>query len=149
METIERVLREHPFLRNLAPEHVKTMTGCVANLRFGAGEFLLREGDRHGKIFLIRQGTVAIESAGPGGVPVTLETVGPGDVIGVSWLTTANAHFDCRARDAVVAFVIDEDCLKAKMDSDPALGYALTSRLLALTYERLSRVRLQRMDVYR
>lgn len=149
METIERILREHPFLRDVAAEHVKTMAGCVANRRFGAGEFLLREGDRHGKLFLIRQGTVAIESAGPGGAPVTLETLGPGDVLGVSWLTTAKAHFDCRARDTVVAFVIDEGCLEAKMDADPVLGYALTSRLLTLTYERLSRVRLQRMDVYR
>ncbi len=149
MENLERILSEHPFLRDVAPEHVKTMAGCVANVRFREGEFLLREGSTHGKIFLVREGTVAIESAGPGGAPVTIETVGPGDVLGISWLTPAKAHFDCRARGNVVAFVLDQDCLRGKMDADARLGYALTSRLLALTYERLSRVRLQRLDIYR
>ncbi len=149
MEDLERLLGGHPFLRGLAPAHVQALVGCVANRRYDVGDFLFRGGDVHGKIILVRSGTVTVESAGPGGKLVTLETVGPGDVLGVSWLTPAKAHFDCRARDSVVAFVLDNGCLKAKMDADPALGYALTSRLLELTYERLKRVRLQRLDIYR
>ena len=149
MENLERVLTEHPLLADLRADQLATMAGCVANRRFAAGEFLLREGDRHGQIFLIRAGTVAIETGVPGGAPVTIETLGPGDVLGLSWLTDAKAHFDCRARDTVIAFVIDQDCLRAKMDRDVELGYALSSSLLELTYERLARLRLQRLDVYR
>jgi CRP/FNR family transcriptional regulator, cyclic AMP receptor protein len=149
MENLERVLREHPLLADLAPAQLATLVGCVASERFATGEFLLREGAEHGKIFLIRAGTVAIESASPGREPITLETVGPGDVLGVSWLTPTRAHFDCRARDTVIAFVIDQDCLRRKMEGDAALGYALASNLLELTYERLARLRLQRLDLYR
>jgi CRP/FNR family transcriptional regulator, cyclic AMP receptor protein len=149
MEGLERLLEAHPFLRGLRAEHVAKLAGCVANRRYAPGEFVLREGLVHGKLVLVRDGSVAIESAGPGGTPVTIETVGPGDVLGLSWLTPSKAHFDCRARESVLAFEIDNECLRAKMDSDPALGYALTSRLLENTYERLSRVRLQQLDLYR
>jgi CRP-like cAMP-binding protein len=149
MENLERILPEHPLLADLPAEKIAVLAGCVQNRRFAAGEFLLREGDRYGKIFLIRAGTVAVETSTPGGEPVTIETLGPGDVLGISWVTDAKAHFDCRARDTVVAFVIDQVCLRAKMDRDVELGYALSSALLELTYERLARLRLQRLDVYR
>jgi CRP/FNR family transcriptional regulator, cyclic AMP receptor protein len=149
MEGLERLLAEHPLIAGLPTAKVARLAGCVANHRFEPGEFLMREGERHGHIFLIRSGTVAIEAAAPGGEPTTIETVGPGEVLGISWLTPARGHFDCRARDRVLAFSIDQDCLRAKMESDTDLGYSLASRLLDITYARLARLRLQRLDVYR
>jgi hypothetical protein len=49
----------------------------------------------------------------------------------------------------VIAFSLDHDCLQRKMSEDAELGYAITSRLLDNTYQRLSRLRLQQLDVYR
>ena len=98
---------------------------------------------------MIRAGTVSVELPRAGGAATCLETLGPGDVIGVSLLTAAPADLDCRARDAVLAFALDNRCLHAKMESDAALGYALSMRLLERTYQRLARLRLQHLDVYR
>lgn len=149
MEDLERILRQHPFLQDLTPEHVKTLVDCAQNVRFSPGDFLRREGDREAALHLIRRGTVALETHAPSGESMCIETLLPGDVIGISWMTPAKSHFDCRARDAVLAFVLDGDCLLGKMGKDPALGYAITSRLLESTYARLSRLRLQHLDVYR
>lgn len=149
MDDLERILKSHPFLTELAPEHTGFLVGCAKNLRFHPGEYLMREGDREDTLYLIRQGTVTIEMPGPGGEPVCLETIGPGDVLGVSCLTPRAAHLDCRAREAVVAIALDNACLHRKMDEDPRLGYALSMRLLERTYERLARARLQHLDVYR
>jgi CRP-like cAMP-binding protein len=149
MDDLERVLRAHPLLSDLDPEHVKFLVGCTRNVRFRAGEYLLREGDREDTLYLIRQGSVAIEMRRPGGDPVCLETVSDGDVLGVSLLTPVAAHLDCRARDTVIALAIDNACLHRKMDEDPRLGYAISMRLLERTYERLARARLQHLDVYR
>ena len=149
MEDLERVLRSHPFVAELAPEHVAFISGCARNLRFRPGEYLMREGDREDQLYLIRRGTVTIEMPVPGRDPICLETIGPDDVLGVSGLATAAAHLDCRARETVVAIAIDRACLHRKMDEDPALGYAISMRLLERTYERLNRARLQRLDVYR
>ncbi len=149
MDDLERVLRTHPFVADLAPEHVGFLVSCTKNVRFRAGEYLLREGDREDTLYLLRQGSVAIEMQRPGGEPICVETIGAGDVLGVSLLTPAPAHLDCRARETVVALAIDNACLHRKMEADPRLGYAISMRLLERTYNRLVRARLQHMDVYR
>lgn len=149
MEDLERILRKHPFLEDLDPEHVKLIVGCAKNLRFQPGEYLSHEGDEEASLFLIRRGTVAVEAQGPGGQATCIETLMPGDVMGISWIAPNKAHFDCRARDTVLAFSLDAECLLKKMNEDPALGFALTTRLLDNTHERLSRLRLQQLDVYR
>jgi len=149
MEDLESILKKHSFLADLEPDHVKLIVGCAKNLRFRPGEFLAREGQKEACMYLIRRGTVAIETHAPNGETICIETLMPGDVLGISWVTPATAHFDCRARDTVIAFSLDHECLQRKMSEDPALGYAIASRLLDNTYQRLSRLRLQQLDVYR
>jgi CRP-like cAMP-binding protein len=149
MDDLGQILKTHPFVADLAPEHAAFIVGCTKNVRYRAGEYLLREGEREDTLFLIRQGIVAIEMPRTGGEPITVETVGAGDVLGVSLLTPHAAHLDCRARETVIAFAIDNACLHRKMDEDPRLGYAISMRLLERTYTRLNRARLQHLDVYR
>ena len=149
MEDLERSLRRHPFLEGLAPEHVRVLVGCSRNVRYRAGELIAREGDAEPHLLLLREGRLALETRAPGGEPICVETLQPGDVLGVSQLTPRAAHFDCRAREAVLAFELDRDCLKRAMEADAALGFAISSRLLERTYERLSRIRLQNLDVYK
>ena len=149
MEDLVRILKSHPFLADLAPEHLAFLSGCAKNTRFRPGEYLMREGDREDQLYLIRQGAVTIEMPAPGRDAVCLETIGPGDVLGVSCMTTTAAHLDCRARETVIAIAIDNACLQGKMNEDPRLGYEISMRLLERTYERLNRTRLQRLDVYR
>lgn len=148
MDDLERILRAHPFLAELEPEHVRFLVGCARNVRFPAGEYLVREGDQLEALYLIRQGTVIIEMRRPGD-PIGLETVGPGDVLGVSSLLTAAEHLDCRARETVLALALDRACLQRKMSEDPRLGYAIAMRLFERTHDRLARARLQHLDVYR
>lgn len=154
MESLERVLREHPFLVGLHEDHVKLLTGCAQNLRFAPGELLLREGSDEPTLYLIRQGTVALEAHRPGSPPSCVETLGPGDALGVSWVLGAQgaqaaaAGLDARARDAVLAFALDGACLRQKMATDDRFGHALSRRLLERVYLRLARLRLQSLDMY-
>jgi CRP-like cAMP-binding protein len=149
MDDLARVLSAHPFVAELAPEHAEFLVGCTRNVRYRPNEFLIREGDREDTLFLIRQGSVAIEMPQPGGEPITVETLGAGDVLGVSLLVPVAAHLGCRARETVLALAIDSACLHRKMEADPRLGYAIAMRLLERTYTRLDRARLQHLDVYR
>jgi CRP-like cAMP-binding protein len=136
-------------MADLEPEDVRFLVGCAANVRFRPGEYLVREGEREDKFFLIRQGTVSIEMPRANGAATVVETVGPGDVLGVSRVAPATAHLDARARDAVLAFALDNGCILEKMSAEPRFGYAITRRLLERTYDRLARARLQYLDVYR
>lgn len=159
MESLERVLREHPFMTELPEGVAHVVTGCAKNVRFAPGELLLHEGRDEEVFYLVRQGTVALEAHRPGKVPVCVETLGPGDVLGVSWIfadaaggaameLAAASSLDARARDTVVAFALDGACLRGKMAADDRLGHALTRRILERVYLRLARLRFQSMDVY-
>jgi len=149
MNDLEQLLRTHPFCRGLAEEHLATLVGCTTNLRFRSGEYLMREGQSEDRLYLLRQGRVGLELRQAGGESVCLETLAGGDVLGVSLLTPHAAHLDCRAQETVLALGIDNGCLIQKMNADPRLGYAISMRLLENTYQRLSRHRLQSLDVYR
>ena len=150
MENLERLLREHDFLQGMTEEQTATIVSCAKNLRFGPGSFLMREGDDADTFYLLRIGRVVLEADIPGQGLVTMETVGPGDLLGLSWLFPPHrVQLGAVAAETVVALVVHGACVRGKMEADPALGYALTRRLLAETYSRLQRVRLQRLDVYK
>lgn len=149
MEGLERLLREHAFLKDLSVEQARFLVGCAKNVRFGAGEFLMREGRDASMFYLIRRGHVVLEVEVPGRGPVQLERLGPGDVLGLSWLVSPyRAQLDARAVEPVVALVFDGQCLRDKLEADHELGLTLTRRMFEQAYQRLGRVRLQRLDVY-
>jgi CRP-like cAMP-binding protein len=62
------------------------------------GERLLSEGDPADEFFLIRRGAVAVDTEVPGRGAVTLETLGPGEILGWSWLAAYAAPAGGRAR---------------------------------------------------
>jgi CRP-like cAMP-binding protein len=149
MEDLERLLREHDFLRGLSAEHTRLLVSCAKNVRFATGEFLLREGSEATTFYLIRVGHVALEVDVPARGIVRMETVGPDDVLGLSWLIRPyRSHMDARSVEPVVALAFDGACLRGKMETDHDLGYTLAMRLFEKAYARLERVRLQRLDVY-
>jgi CRP/FNR family transcriptional regulator, cyclic AMP receptor protein len=150
METLEPLLREHGFLRGLGDEEIRFLVSCVKNLRFKTGAFLLREGGPADSFFLLRSGKVSLESDLPGRGPIQMERLGEGDVLGISWLLPPYRwQLDARALEPVTALVFDAACLRDKLESDHHLGYALTTRILRDLAQRLERVRLQRLDVYK
>lgn len=160
MDDLSRPLGGHPFLNGLNDAMVKTLVGCARNLRYAPGEFLMREGEIANTFFLIRKGRVALEVHQPAKAALRVETAGPGDLVGLSWLmpiieftgenptSLARTNLDVRALDQVWAFALDGECLRNKMQADAELGYALAKRLLSTIIRRLERVRLQRLDIY-
>ena len=150
MEDLSRLLRAHPFLDGLGDAEVSLLAGCAKNARFHAGDYLLREGDEARTFYLVREGSVSFDIHVPGKPALRVESAMAGDVVGLSWMfPPARVHLDARALDTVIALALDGACLRGKMEADPALGYKITKRLLALTVTRLERVRLQRLDVYK
>ncbi len=148
METLEPLLAEHPFFRDLTPGDLQLITGCAKNARFEAGQLIIREGEDADQFYLIRQGKLSLEVFTPRG-PTQIQTIGAGDVLGWSWLIPPYKwRFDARAIETTRAFALDGKCLRGKCDEDPRLGYELLKRIAAVIAERLHATRLQMLDVY-
>ena len=149
IQSFEKVLAEHPFFKGLRPEHLDTLVGCAANVRFSAGEFLFREGQRIDHFWVIREGKVAIEVFVPNKGAVTIETVDGGEVLGWSWLFPPyRTHFDARALTHVRALALDGTCLRGKCEEDTDLGYQFMRRFNQIVVGRLEATRMQLLDLY-
>lgn len=150
MEPALPPIEEHPFLRGLTPEQVRAIACGVREVSFPAGSLLLREGDEAHTLFLLRTGRVSLELNVPGEGARQLETLKAGDILGLSWLFPPYRwHLDARALEPVEAFALDAACLRGPSPEHPVLEPALAMRLLRQLYERLERVRMQRLDLYR
>lgn len=149
METLERVLKEHPFLKGLKPQYLKLLIGCASNVVFQPGEFLFREGDEANSFYFIRTGKIAIETFIPGKGPLVIQSREAGEVAGWSWLLPPYRwHFDARAVESVRAIALDGKCLREKCEEDHDLGYEMMKRFATIMADRLEAARLQLLDVY-
>jgi CRP-like cAMP-binding protein len=149
MQGIEGLLAEVPVFGGLGTRDLETVAGCGRNVRFEAGEQLFREGDAADTFYVVRHGSVALETFVPARGPMMIETIEAGEVIGWSWLFPPYRwHFDARALTQVRATAFDGACLRGKCDADPALGYALMSRFAQVLIERLQWTRLRLLDLY-
>jgi len=149
METLERILAEHPFFKGLEEPYLQLLVGCASNVRFNAGEVVFREGEEANRFYLIRQGKVAVEMFAPSRGPIILQTLGEGEVLGWSWLVAPYRwRFDGRAVELTRAIALDGECLRGKCEEDHDLGYELMKRVSLVMEKLVQATRLQLADVY-
>jgi CRP-like cAMP-binding protein len=142
-------LAGHAFFQGLDSSFIEVLTGCAANVRIDAGDHFFREGEPAHRFYLIRHGRVSVEFSNPSGEPVPVQTLGPGDELGWSWLYPPYRwRFDARALDLTRAVSMDARCIRGKLDDDPNLGYELMKRLAAVVHARLHAARLHILDAY-
>jgi CRP/FNR family cyclic AMP-dependent transcriptional regulator len=149
MQPLDQLLGEASALQGLQPAHRATMAGCARIRVFEPGAMLLAEGDPADEFFLIRRGSVAIETEVPGRGAVTLESLGDGDLVGWSWLVPPyRSAFGARAVDAAHVIALDGACLRGKCEQDPALGYDLLKVVATVFVRRLEETRMRLLDLY-
>jgi CRP-like cAMP-binding protein/hydrogenase maturation factor len=131
------------LLSELDPQQLKKLIPLAQDYQFTAGEIIFPAGARSLFLHLIVSGDVALEAAS-GDRIVPVQTLHAGDAMGWSAFTGEGlTHFQARALSPVSTIAFPGDQLRAACDSDPALGYALTKRLMELATERLDAMRLK------
>jgi CRP/FNR family transcriptional regulator, cyclic AMP receptor protein len=149
MSNIETLLHEVPLFAGLEPAQLELIAGCGSNVHVDDDEVLFRQGDPADTFYVIRHGSVALETFVPSRGGLTIETLEAGEVLGWSWLFEPYRwHFDARALTPVRATAFDAACLRGKCEADPELGYALMSRFAGVLIERLQWTRLRLLDIY-
>jgi CRP/FNR family cyclic AMP-dependent transcriptional regulator len=149
MRSVTELLRAHPLFEGLDAETVERLAGCAVNRHFAPDEYLFRTGEPADHFFMLRLGGVALDVVGPGERELVVDTVGPGGVVGISWLVPpyrwAN---DARATESTSAVALDATCLRARFDEDPRLGYQMLQRVLSAMADRLYSARIRLLDLY-
>ncbi len=149
MRNLEGILAKHPFFSGLDPRFLELAVGCAANVRFNAGDLVFREGDDADDFYLIREGKVALQIFAPGRGSLTVQTLGPSDILGWSWLVPPyHSRFDARAVEPTRAIGLDGKCLRRKCEENHELGYELLKRVTSILGESLDATRFQLLDIY-
>jgi CRP/FNR family transcriptional regulator, cyclic AMP receptor protein len=147
--SIAELVARTPLFEGMTQERIELLAGCGGNVHFKEGATLFREGERADVFYLLRQGSIALETFVPGRGPIEIETLDEGDVLGWSWLFPPYRWaFDARAVTRVRAIGFDTTCLRTKLETDPALGYDLMSRFAQVLMMRLKWTRIRLLDVY-
>jgi CRP-like cAMP-binding protein len=136
------VFAQHGFLRGLSERYRMLLASGARPFTARPGQVLARQGESAHAFFLIRSGHVALDSALPGGEGLLIQQVGPGEVVGWSWLVSPHKwQFSCRAVDAVEGTSFDAEWLRDLCERDAGLGYHLLKQLVTVITQRLASTR--------
>jgi CRP/FNR family cyclic AMP-dependent transcriptional regulator len=137
---------DHPFLKNISPEHLKILDDCAMRCHFGPGEVIFHEGDPANRFYLIEKGKVALISANKRDTQ-QIQVIGAGEVLGWSWLFPPYVwHFDARTIESTDAIFLYGTRLREACEEDHDLGYELMQRIAAVLIERLQATRHQLIE---
>ena len=147
-ESLCDLIAGHPFLKGLSQQHLAVLAEYAMAVEFKKDELIFREGDPANRFYLIRQGRVELETEIKERGRMLIQTIGPGDVLGWSWLFAPYYwHFDARALSPVKAIFFYGTPLRQQCEDDQHLGYELMKRVSEVVIKRLQAARKRLIEI--
>lgn len=147
--SVSDYLRSHPFFSSLAPELLDEVAPHAFELRVPSQSKVFRQDAAADHFYVVLDGEVTVEVPAIQGEPARLQLLGPGKILGWSWLIPPHRwHFDARATKPSRLLQLDGARLRDFCRNNPVLGYPLLERAAILMMERLGEARLRVIESY-
>lgn len=145
------IFQGYPFFKEFRERHLMSLAAGAKPFSLKPGEYLAKQGSSGSGLYMIQSGKIAIEmSRGAEKSTVRLQEVGPGDLVGWSWLVPPHRwQFDCLALTDVQGLGFDGNWLRDKCDQDHELGYHILKQMITVMYSRGAATRTQLLDMYK
>ncbi|EME99210.1 cyclic nucleotide-binding domain-containing protein [Streptomyces mobaraensis NBRC 13819 = DSM 40847] len=125
------------------------LTELGREVSFDAGARLFEEGGRADRFWILRTGNVNLDMHVPGRRPAVVETLGPGRMLGWSWLCPPHRwHLGAEAISPVRAWEFDAAEVLALCERDHELDHALLTYVVEVIGRRLRAARTRLLDLY-
>lgn len=132
----------HPFLAALAPAQVESLSLVARPVEFGPGETIFHQRETADGFYLIDEGEVSLEYEVPGKRRIQIQNIGPGQLLGLSWLFEPYRwEFSAAAIGSVTATFLRAADVRELCDRDPMLGSKLMEAVARVLTERLQATR--------
>jgi len=149
VETTYDLLAKHPFLAGLTAAQLDRLSYWGHGAILHGGMTIFDEGARADRFWLILEGSVRLDTHVPGHGDVTVETLGPGSVLGWSWLFPPYRwHFAATTTGLTHVVVLDGPGIREVCDQDPVLGLELHRRFMHVLVDRLQQTRQRLLEAY-
>ena len=137
-DSVGSVIASHPFLHGLKPEHLRLLADNAVRINYQEGDLIFREGEAANRFYLIEQGHVSLESQPRDEEPISVQVIGPGDVMGWSWLfPPCRWNFDARALEPTTAILLYGARLRDQCADDHDFGFEMMKRMTQVAIHRL------------
>jgi CRP-like cAMP-binding protein len=148
-QTLMTALRRVQFLNSLSEELLHRLIFLSRIVSFPSGSLVFRQGAEAKSLYLIVEGSVALEICAAGVGCKRILTVNDGELLGWSpALGEPRMTATARALTDVVAVELDgEECV-SMCENEPRLGYEFMKRTAKALAKRLNATRLQLLNVY-
>jgi CRP/FNR family cyclic AMP-dependent transcriptional regulator len=146
-QSLYTLIGQQPFFKGLNDHQLQLLTDSAMEMRFEAGQSILQAGSPANRFYLILEGKVALESEVADRGMILIQTLGPGDDLGWSWLFAPYyVHLDARALEPTRTIFFYGTRLREQCEQDHDLGYELMKRIaevatqcLQATQQRLAK----------
>jgi CRP-like cAMP-binding protein len=147
---LPEILRQSRFLEGISPADLDQLTSVARPESYLPGAVIFREGQRLPHIFVVAEGSVALEIGLPGQGCRRIQTVGPGELLGWSpILDQGPMTATARALGPTRLVALDAAQILVLCAHNPGFGFTLMRRTAKALATRLNATRLQLLDVYR
>ncbi len=138
----------HSFLKGLSSKQLEALSKIAIRAEFGASQPILRQRELADRFYLIEHGRVSLDYELPRKRRVQIQTIGPGEALGWSWLAKPYKwQFSATAIDIVIVSVFRVSDLRDLFSRDPKLGYVFMERIARALMDRLQATR-HKLRVY-
>ncbi|MCX7621505.1 MAG: cyclic nucleotide-binding domain-containing protein [Acidimicrobiales bacterium] len=146
---VRAALASHAFSEGIEPTHLDLLASVGRMVEWKAGETVFRVGQPADSCYLLFSGRVAITVHQPAGDDMVVASLGPGSLLGWSWLYPPHRwHFDALATEHSRAIALDGPKLVRLFDEHPRTGLEFMRRFAHTAVQRLAATRLQLLDLY-
>jgi CRP-like cAMP-binding protein len=147
---LEELLAATPFFAGLERTYLEYLAEHARPRSLAADAVVFAYGDEARHFYLVTEGRVTVEVAAIEGPALELQSLGPGAVLGWSWLIPPY-RWSFQARAAAPSAVLEFDGARilARCERDAAFGYELVKRFSALMSERLHFSRRKMMEEWK
>jgi CRP-like cAMP-binding protein len=147
---LDKLREQSPLLRALSNTELDLFESVSTERRLAAGEILFEEAGPADTFYFVAAGKVGLELTAPGKEPIVIQTLGPGDLVGVSWLFQPY-RWNWRARAVVDTdlVAVDATLIRAHLEKNRDLALEVLTVVAAELVGRLHRTRIQLLDLYR
>ncbi|MER6984658.1 cyclic nucleotide-binding domain-containing protein, partial [Streptomyces carpinensis] len=111
------------MLRALPTEHRRQLMRLAREVSIPQGTRMFHEGAVADRFWIIRTGSVELDTHVPGRRRATIETLGHNELVGISWLFAPHVwHLGATAATPVRAYEFDAKAVRSLCQDDAALG---------------------------
>jgi CRP/FNR family transcriptional regulator, cyclic AMP receptor protein len=133
-----------PPLRGLTSDQIALLATRAHHISLPVLSRLFEEGAPADRFWIVDAGEVALDVLVPGVGRLVIETLGRGDVVGLSWLVPPYQwQFGAVCKQPMQAFEFDARAVRMACAEDPVLGYAVAMRFMTVAARRLQATRLR------